>query len=315
MWQIVGAVCLSLAPCTPLLFLGIKFEIIHNTWIINQNNFVGLFLAISFILMWIAACFCISNLTLDPIYQQIKCEILEKAHENVTFAKDEEKQKDLENISDDILITHKLWTLKNVLKRADVFLVLFSSAILMGQYFQAEVLINMISLYHFNFTMSKLAFATVIGVFTSTLLLAYIRKRFLSNSVDVHFMFIMTYVLMMVVYACLNLIKELTIENFPIQIMVISMIVLLNSITTFARTCYGRLILFSITPSHSASIIESYRKASGGIFTFICFLTASYAYSYQFYITWLHSAVLVIFVWYFTRKRYYYIQNFEKKRQ
>ncbi|XP_066913440.1 uncharacterized protein [Clytia hemisphaerica] len=161
MWQIVGAVCLSLAPCTPLLFLGIKFEIIHNTWIINQNNFVGLFLAISFILMWIAACFCISNLTLDPIYQQIKCEILEKAHENVTFAKDEEKQKDLENISDDILITHKLWTLKNVLKRADVFLVLFSSAILMGQYFQAEVLINMISLYHFNFTMSKLAFATV----------------------------------------------------------------------------------------------------------------------------------------------------------
>ena len=69
--ELVAAVTVSIAPCTPALFIGIKFEPIKG-WIVDQNNFAYLSLAIVNLLFLIFCYFGLSNLTVEPTFKLVK---------------------------------------------------------------------------------------------------------------------------------------------------------------------------------------------------------------------------------------------------
>jgi len=65
-----------IAPSTLALFSGTNFSI--GQWEINEDNSIGLFLAIINTILWIACYFCMRNLTIDPSFQYVKDEIFTK---------------------------------------------------------------------------------------------------------------------------------------------------------------------------------------------------------------------------------------------
>ena len=181
--ELVAAVTVAIAPCTPALFIGIKFELIKG-WIVDQNNFLSLCLAIVNLLFLIFCYFGLSNLTVEPTFKLVKKELFpsqinnekakidadtsNKVSERVNNKSNEinsdedsnnnNTDKDSEKVKDKF--NGKLWTIKDAFARNDVLLILLSQAFLMSQYVQIELNINISALQVFGLTLRQIGMST-----------------------------------------------------------------------------------------------------------------------------------------------------------
>ncbi|XP_066933275.1 uncharacterized protein [Clytia hemisphaerica] len=324
--EIVGLIVTSLAPCTPVLFTGINFHI--GFWHITTNNFIGLFLAVVATIIWVATYLFLPNLTLEPIYKTMKndifsstevsdsvtnnntnnatgSEIFEETNESFKPFKQHKKipstsTEELETIS-------VLWTTKDIVQRTDVFFIILTQAFLSGQYYQMELLINMTALLIFQFNMTEISIATTIGVVFASLVMLAIRSRLLGSSVNIVFLFALSFVLATILESYLNII---ILSGFRIKIILqatISIVVFLNTLQAFGAGSYTKIILFSMAPQHSAAIIESHRKASASFFICVAFFTASSVFSVQYLVTPVYNLISLVVAGALLYKRHCYI--------
>ena len=284
--EIIGLVFTALASLTPVLFTGINFHI--GWWHVTTNNFIGLFLAVLASIVWLVAYFFLPNLTLDPIYKEIEDEIYKK------------DSKETES---------NLWETKDIVQRADVLFIVLTQAFLNAQHHQMELLINMTASLNFHQNISEVSLASTIGIVGAALIMLAIRYRLLNSSTNILFLFALSFMLAAVLGSYLNVIITSGIRDDIILKATIAFVVLLNTLQAFGAGCYTKIILFSMAPGHSASIIESHRKASASFFICVAFFTASAVFSFQYLVTPVYNLISLMIVVVLLYKRRSYIHS------
>ena len=272
---------MSLAPCSPLMFKGVDFYLFGVY--INEYNCIGLFLAFCFLVLFVVFYFGASNLTLEPEYQLVKDDILSE--------KDKVAEEEKSNGTG-----HKLLTTKDIFTNFDLVLLLTSRGILLFQYFGIEMLINITVLYHFHWTMTNIAIVTAVCVVIASILLFFGQNYIMAKSTNVYLLYITCFLILATVESLLNLAVQLEIENMILQIIVVSIVLFLNLFQGFGSTVYSRYLLFSLTPSHSASIMESHRYIVSHLFGFFGCFTSSFVFDSMFYCFLLMNVTCYIIV-------------------
>ncbi|XP_066935298.1 uncharacterized protein [Clytia hemisphaerica] len=287
--ELISTTCMALAPCTPLFFYGIHFQI--GSWKINQDNFIGIFLASITSFMWIFSYFGLHNLTKDPESPFSDCNTINKNNSNAKPSNDD-----------------KLWTTKDILKDRHLMLLLVAEGFLAFQYFQMELEINLMAVEYFHWPMLQLGLITSIAIIVSTGTLYLTQKKLMGSALNIFFLYVVGLVIIGVLESII-LFGTVTKFDKPLQHAVIFTSLFFNIVQGFGSTVYCQWLMFSITPSHSSSIVESHRYIIARALACLAFFTASYVYDILKYIIPVYSLITYILILLLLSNRFYYVER------
>ena len=287
--EIISTTCMALAPCTPLLFYGIHFQI--GSWKINQDNFIGIFLASITLIMWIISYFGLHNLTKDHECPFTDCKPLDRDELNAKTTNQD-----------------KLWTTRDILKDRFLMLLLVAEGFLSFQYFQMELEINLMAVEYFNWSILQLGLITSTVIIVSTGTLYLIQKKLMGSALNIFFLYVIGLVIIAVLESII-LFGTVMQGDKRLQYAVIFTGLFCNVVQGFGSTVYCQWLMFSITPSHSSSIIESHRYIIARALACLAFFTASYVYDILSFMLPVYSIVTYIFIMLLLYNRTYYVER------
>ena len=281
---------MSLAPCSPIMFYGIHFNIAQY-WIITQNNFIGIFLAILSSILLIISYFHIHNLTQDKTFDFLKDQILGDDKEN-----------------DEKSTAQKLWTTKDIVTNGNLMFLLSTEAFLSFSYYQMDLIIAMTAVKTYNWSISYFGLLTGIVTFCSSILLYNVQRRLLGNGLNIYFLYNFGFVLIALLESMLLMTSELNLKSFISQMVALFVIILCNMVQGVGSTVYCRWLMFSSTPSHSASIVESHRFMFCRVLAAIGYFSSSYVFEMLWLIIPLYVCICFLIVVLYAVKRNDYIK-------
>ena len=288
-YEIVGVAISALAPCSPILFFGIDFTVFGCR--ITQDNFIGIFLAIVAALFWMTCFFGLHNLTTDPVFEHVKPEIFPEL----------ETQKS--NNETDLL------KIKDVLKNGNLVLVYAAQVLAEQCFYQLELVLTMYAILVYKFTLVKLGIVTAIAVLISISLMFSVRKRIVSSMINVYFVLIHSFILMCLLVSLFLLVDSLELKQFTFQALFVLTALLLINCFGSGVTIVNRLLAFSVTPSHSASIVDSYCYVVGSASITVSYFTASLVFSNLVYVLPVFFVVYYLFIWIFVARRHAFLMS------
>ena len=260
---LLGITVMSLAPCSPIMFYGIHFKI--GAWSITQNNFIGIFLAILSSILLIISYFHLHNLTQDKNFDLLKDQILGN-----------DKVKDNDNTKKSTI--PKLWSTKDVVTNWNLMFLLTTEAFLSFSYYQMDLVITMIAVKTYNWSIFYYGILTGIVTFCTSILLYNVQRRLLGNGLNIYFLYSLGFVLIALLESLLLMTSELNLKSFYSQMVALFLIITCNMVQGVGSTVYCRWLMFALTPSHSASIIESHRFMFCRVLASIGYFTSSYVF-------------------------------------
>ena len=293
-YELLGILFGSLSPCAPLLFYGINFYI-GEGWMITQQNFIGIFLAVLSFIFLVISYFHLHNLTQDETFQYLKHEI----HHN-----NEEKTDEKATGKP----SQALWNTKDILARGNLMFLLLTEAFLSYNYFQMELVIVMTAVKTYHLTVMHLGLLTGGVVVLVAVLLYNVQKRLLRDGLNIFFLYVTCFIIIALYESFLLLILNLHLTSFYSQDLAIFVLIACNSIQGFGSTVYCRWLMFSSTPSHSASIVESHRYIFCRLMASIGFFTSSYVFEALWFAIPLYVSICFIIVILYAIKRKDYMK-------
>ena len=242
-------------------FKGIHFNI-SDSWRITEDNFIGIFLVSVSTLLWVISYFGLYNLTNDSEFRQKNEDFDNKqTYNGPPYGKE------------------KLWSTGDILQYHHIVLLLSAEAFLVSQYCQMELEINLIAVELFKWPMSQLGILTGAVVGVSAAILFLLQKKFMSSALNIFFLYVVGLVLLALMESLILFSTTTIIQDRKIlQNVIISIALFCNIIQGFGSTVYCQWLLFSITPSHSSSIVESHRYVIARVLAAVAIFTASYVY-------------------------------------
>ena len=168
---LLGIVFMSLAPCSPIMFYGIHFNIAQY-WIITQNNFIGIFLAILSSILLIISYFHIHNLTQDKTFDFLKDQIIGDDKEN-----------------DEKSTAQKLWTTKDIVTNGNLMFLLSTEAFLSFSYYQMDLIIAMTAVRTYQLTLAQFGVLTACVILLAIFILYTIQRKLLGNGLNIYFLY------------------------------------------------------------------------------------------------------------------------------
>ena len=238
-------------------------------------------------ILWIACYFCIYNLTSDPCFQYVEDEI---------FTAEEKIENDKSVITDWKEDKPKLWNTKDILLRFDVMLLLCAEAFIAYQFYQMELTINMTADFQFGWSLKTIGIVTSIVVILGSIFLYIVQQKLLENARNIFYMYVYGFALTALVLSILHLIIVVEPKNLTTQIVLLSLALLCNTIQGYGSTVYCRCLIFAISPSHSASIVESHRYLMAKSFGFLAFLISGLVYPWLWIVLLFYTAVCYFFI-------------------
>ena len=253
----ISTLIMIIAPVSSPIFYGVNIQI--GWWKLTQYNFVALLLAIAALITTIVSYFKMSNLTIEPAYKLVKSEFVIK----------EDKQQ----------TPIKLWTLKDIISDFELMIILVVECFIAYQG-QLQILTSIIAVSKFRLSIFCLAVTFALAAFILSIFLYVIEKTLLGDVRNIYYLYVLSFISTM--FSCnlltFNLFVDL--KGKVLQSLIVCIMLLFNYFPYFASTAYCRSLIFFITPSHSASIVESYRLTVQQLFSSIGFFSASYAFDY-----------------------------------
>ena len=191
------------------------------------------------------------------------------------------------------VIKPKLLSTFDILKDFDLTLLIATEGILAYLFFQMDLVFNMVAIFNFHWKMESLSIALVVAVIITILLISYVRKNLVSCQVNIFYLFVMCCVLLLFSQSLMHLTLSLELnQHFCIQFFLFQMAIVCLMVYAFGSTAYARWLLFELSPSHSASIVESHRFLFSKLFSFLGFLTAGYVMPNLWFILPLYIVIL-----------------------
>eukprot|EP00111_Clytia_hemisphaerica_P001842 TCONS_00005171-protein len=327
-YTIISTAANTLGPCSAPLFHGVDIKL--GWWHLTQYNFIGLVLAILALLTTIVGYFKLSNLTREPVYDRIKGEFTEgfmqnepssddgkeskrreketdhKDHENVTTR--DTQREDGDQINKCTESKTKLISLKAILRDREVITLLIGELFLSYQS-QTEMLTNMVAVFVFKWSMTHvsitLSATIVILAFVMFLVERWLR---LDNPINVFYLYVLAFIATMTANSLLMFSISISEIGLFYQTILIGALLTFSAFPFYASTAYCRSLLFFITPSDSASTVESYRNVVQQFMLAVSMFLASHVFDHlttatMTYFAIAYSIFLMLLCWY--KKRYF----------
>ena len=289
--ELLGTIFGALAPCTPILFYGIHFRI-YEHWIITQYNFIGLFLAILCLAFLIFSFLFLQNLTYDETFNKhLKYEI---------HSKEDEKKRNK-------IATDQLWNTKDIVSHGKLLLLLLTDTFLAFSFYQMDLVVIMVAVRTYHWTMFRLGLLTGGVMIFVTTFLYNVQKRLLGDGLNIFFLYVTCFAIIALYQSFLLLVLNLHLTALYSQAFAIFVLLACNYIQGFGATVYCRWLIFSCSPSHSASIVESHRFIFNRIMATIAFFTSSYAFDVLWIVTPIYFSISFIIVTTYFIKRHVYM--------
>lgn len=177
-------------------------------------------------------------------------------------------------------------TTKSIVSTKSILTVNIAFVILAGfmcgfTYPVVEINTNLVAMYIFEWSLSKLSIVSLICAIVSIVFMKYIQRY--DGIVDIFFMLIMSVAASNVII-CIQLVTiNIKFETKFIQIAVMMSLYFVNTITGYNTASWVRYILFSLSPSQLASTIDGFRFFFYCIGHFSGFFVASYFFLDEFY--------------------------------
>ena len=174
--------------------------------------------------------------------------------------------------------------------------------------FQLEIMVNMTAVYLFDWSILRLGITLAVTVAIIALLLLFAENNLLGNVMNIYFLYIFAFVSVMIANSLIAITVTLKPTSVYWQSFIVCLLLALSLFPYFASNAYCRSIIFFVTPSHSASIVESYRLMVRQLSTALAFFLASYVYAVVSVVSLAYSVVsffiiMLLLFWY--RKKYF----------
>ena len=294
-----------IGPCTPLLLQWIHY----NKWpiILDQSNCIGILLMLIQTIFAICVYFGFSNLSDEPgyaLFVEEEQEIHKKNNEKILKLMDGDQICGINTDNDEKveLIDSKkskqeILTIREMITQFDLMLVIFSSAYSTFLSGIIDLQINMVCLYALKWTLTDISIATGIGFTLNAAASMLSYKRLMQKGENVYFFNLVSFTLAWICLCLLNFAKENYINKYAGQMAIVITQLFLNFYYGCSATTTGRLLLFTLVPSHSSSSCEGVRTALSRIMVGVAFYIAAVIY---FLLKCFISPLLLFFCWWWS---------------
>lgn len=249
---------------------------VGERWRLTQYNFFALLLSIAALILSILSYFKVSNLTKDKVFDQVRLCFLEVQETNVVK----------KNVKPDPV----QWTLKDVCKDSELIIIFVVESFIAYQS-QLELVINMMAVYLFEWSILRLALTLVITVAILTFALLSIEKVLLVDVKNFYFLYVLAFCSIMLASSLLAITSVIKPKSVYWQTFIFCLLVGVSFFPYFGSTAHCRSLVFFLTPSHSASTVELYRLVFQQLSICVGFFLASYAYDGLSYVSVAYSAI------------------------
>ena len=255
--QLCAMVFHAISPLSPILFQWISFKMFGM--VINQYNFIGLFMIIFTLLYQLICYFFLTNLTTEYGYQ-IFLKVEGGEDKNSTNGID----KPVEN----------LMTYKEVFSNIDIILIMISVSIAGFMCPQFEICTNIMAVNNFSWSLNYLSLITIIAISLAALFMKILAK--LNSEIDVNYQSI----LLLIVYGFLINLMALPIVfklyKKGLQILFIMTSLILYLVAGYNIRVFSSSLLFMIVPTHSRCFIVGIRQVIYKISMAVGYILASF---------------------------------------
>lgn len=157
----------------------------------------------------------------------------------------------------------------------DVPLVVYGSSFSTFLHSIADLLLNMVCLTTLRWTLVDVSIATSLGLAANAAAALLTYKRFLKNGKNVFFFNLIANTISWMCVCLLLAISYDVFTNFAVQMVLVTFVAFVNIYSTGAAVACGRLLLFSLVPSHSSSSCEGIRAAFSRIICCVAYFTTA----------------------------------------
>jgi len=173
--------------------------------------------------------------------------------------------------------TVKLMSLNEIFTNIDIVMILVETLLINFIVTQAELVINMVAVNDFRWSIERLSLCTVVGVLISLTLMKLL--QWLKTGIDAYFLFIVCLIGNWVTLCILIFATNFLITEKILQTIVVLSVLLLNIIPGFNSAPWTLVLLFMIVLKHSRCFVGGIRQAACKVACALGFFTAAFLYS------------------------------------
>ena len=239
-----GNIASAIAPVTPALFTFMHFNIAPG-WTIRQENSIGLTIACMTALLLAYSLIFLKDLSTDPIFPEIQKKHFPDQIISTNTGTTESKNQ-------------KLLTFRDILQNGGLMVFLTYMFVSATEHYQLELITNMIAIMDYNYSIFQ--YGVIVTISVSICVITYFIQKVITSSFDAYFLSIHNLVWLIIAQTLVSL--ALWIKSWApsvVCVITVGSVVLLNYLHGTVAVICVKQILFKLTPSHSASIIDSYR--------------------------------------------------------
>eukprot|EP00111_Clytia_hemisphaerica_P003066 TCONS_00008695-protein len=282
LYEIAGNIASAISPVTPALFAFMHFNITAG-WVIRQENAIGLILACMTTLLLVYSVIFLKDLSVDPVFPEIQKkhfpnQMVAASNNNNNNNDNNDNNNNNNNNNDTHLEDQGLLTFRDILQNDGIMVFLTYMFVSATQHYQLDLLTNMVAIMDFQYSISQ--YGIIVAIATALMCVSiYFIQKMMTSSLDTYFLSINNLVWIIIAQTLVSL--SLWIKSWAsntLGFITVGLVVLLNYLHGTITIICVKQILFKLTPSHSASIIDSYRFNSLIAAVLIAFFTASYVF-------------------------------------
>ena len=177
----------------------------------------------------------------------------------------------------------KLLNLRNALKNIDIVIILIQNFILFFIVSQADLVINMVTVINFQWSLTRLSIVTIIAMVTSVILMTVMEKK-LKCGINTYFLFVCSLIESWVLLIFLLIPTNIMVTNIFQQTSVIFLALLFNIMLGYSVCAWSLMLLFFVVPEHSRSFVSGIRHGVMKFSNMIGYLLAAFAYSHSVFL-------------------------------
>uniref|UniRef100_A0A7M5UCY7 Major facilitator superfamily (MFS) profile domain-containing protein n=2 Tax=Clytia hemisphaerica TaxID=252671 RepID=A0A7M5UCY7_9CNID len=253
-YQALYAIGFLSGPAAPVMFGKIDIKIC-SWWTLNQNNFVGIFMALLTLVILLAILLGVHDLSIQDVAANTQSEM---------------------PINTSQPPSNSSFNLKSILKNLDLMLLILSSSFTNALAGMLELMINLTASDWFKWSLTRLGIVTCICVVIYTVLMLTVAHKVIQRYLK--FLFLLCFPIHALCVIILMLPKITNIDHLYSQEAHLALCILTNTFTGLTISVLSRNLLFQMVPAGSASFSDGFRSTTQRIMGIVTFFLAAWAY-------------------------------------
>ena len=177
-----------------------------------------------------------------------------------------------------------LLSFRNILKNIDIITILVQNLIVFVIVSQAELVITMVTVISFQWSITRLSIVTLISVVTSLILMKVIERNMKCDGINTYFLVVCSLIVSWILLIFLLVPTNFMVTDILQQTSIIFLALLFNIVLGYNVCAWSLVLLYFIVPAHSRSSVSGLRQANLKFSTMIGFLLAAFTYSHSIFL-------------------------------